>query len=68
MAKLTKRQIEALQPDTKDYFVWDAELSGFGIRVFPTGRKQFVMQYRYTRRCWLSMCRGEPQHWQCLPA
>lgn len=49
MAKLTKRQIEALEPGDKDYFVWDSELSGFGIRVFPTGRKQFVLQYRYGR-------------------
>lgn len=49
MTKLTKRQIEALEPQPKDYFVWDSELSGFGIRVFPTGRKQFVVQYRYGR-------------------
>lgn len=47
MAKLTKRQIEALEVQDKDYFVWDPELSGFGIRVFPTGRKQFVLQYRF---------------------
>ena len=48
MAKLTKRTIEALEPADKDYFVWDGELSGLGIRVFPTGRKQFVLQYRWT--------------------
>lgn len=47
MAKLTKRQIEALEPAEKDYFVWDTELSGLGVRVFPTGRKQFVLQYRF---------------------
>ncbi|TXC67716.1 tyrosine-type recombinase/integrase [Sphingorhabdus soli] len=49
MAKLTKRQIEALEPRSSDYFVWDGDLSGFGIRIFPTGRKQFVVQYRYGR-------------------
>lgn len=49
MAKLTKRQIEALEPADKEYFVWDTELSGLGIRVFPTGRKQFVLQYRFGR-------------------
>lgn len=47
MPKLTKRQIEALEIKDKDYFVWDSELSGFGIRVFPTSRKQFVLQYRF---------------------
>ena len=49
MAKLTKRGIEAMDPAGKDYFVWDSELSGFGIRVFPSDRKQFVLQYRYGR-------------------
>lgn len=49
MAKLTKRSVEVLEPADKDYFVWDGELSGLGIRVFPTGRKQFVLQYRYGR-------------------
>nr|WP_232366573.1 Arm DNA-binding domain-containing protein [Alteripontixanthobacter muriae] len=49
MAKLTKRQIEALEAEDKDYFVWDSELSGFGFRVFPTGRKQFVLQYRFDK-------------------
>lgn len=47
MPKLTKRQIEALEIKDKDYFVWDSELSGFGIRVFPSSRKQFVLQYRF---------------------
>lgn len=49
MGKLTKRKIEALEPADRDYFVWDGELSGLGIRIFPTGRKQFVLQYRYGR-------------------
>lgn len=49
MGKLTKRTIEALEPAERDYFVWDTDLSGLGIRVFPTGRKQFVLQYRYGR-------------------
>ena len=49
MTKLTKKKIEALEVQQKDYFVWDSELSGLGIRVFPTGRKQFVLQYRFGR-------------------
>ncbi len=46
MAKLTKRTIDALQPRDKDYFEWDDELPGFGVRVWPTGRKTYVAQYR----------------------
>lgn len=37
MAKLKKRQIEALKVRERDYFVWDSELPGLSIRVFPTG-------------------------------
>ena len=34
----------------KEYFVWDAEISGFGIRVQKTGAATFVYQYRVRRR------------------
>ncbi|MFN3748304.1 MAG: tyrosine-type recombinase/integrase [Sphingorhabdus sp.] len=47
--KLTKRYIDSLECKSKDYFVWDDDLSGFGVRVFPTGRKQFVVQYRHSK-------------------
>lgn len=45
--KLTKRAIDGLKPRPgADYFVWDAELKGFGIRVAPAGRKVFALGYR----------------------
>jgi hypothetical protein len=46
MAKLTKRLVEALEVQSKDYLLWDDDLSGFGIRVFPSGRKTYLVQYR----------------------
>ncbi len=46
MAKLTKRNIEALQTRDAEYFVSDSELPGFGIRVAPSGRKTFALRYR----------------------
>jgi len=46
MTKLTKRVVECLVPEAKERFVWDQELSGFGIRIYPTGRKIYVVQYR----------------------
>jgi len=50
MPKLTKRTVDALKPQrgesARDYFVWDDELSGFGIRIRPNGRKLYVLQYR----------------------
>jgi integrase len=45
--KLTKRVIDSLRPNAADdYYVWDTELKGFGVRVWPTGRRVFVLQYR----------------------
>ena len=47
MAKITKRAVDALQPDKRrDVFTWDSELRGFGVRVKPSGVKTFLIQYR----------------------
>ena len=50
MAKLTtttisKRTVEALKSG-KDTVFWDSELSGFGVRVYPSGSKHYVVQTR----------------------
>jgi integrase len=50
MTKLTKRSIEAFQPRAVEYFEWDDALPRFGVRVLPSGRKTFVVQYRMNRR------------------
>lgn len=44
--KLTKEAIEALEPGASDTFVWDLELKGLGVRLFPSGTRKFVLQYR----------------------
>ena len=44
--RLTKTLVDRLEPAAKDYFEWCGKLSGFGVRVWPTGRKSFVVQYR----------------------
>ena len=50
MSKLTKRVVDAAEVRPGDYFIWDGDLPGFGLRVFPSGRKRYIVQYRAGRR------------------
>ena len=50
MAKLqfqsiSNRTVEALRVD-KDTVFWDRELTGFGVRVYPSGGKVYIVQAR----------------------
>lgn len=44
--KLTKKAVDELEVTGRDYMVWDTEIACFGIRVFPSGRKAYLVQYR----------------------
>jgi integrase len=46
MVKITKRVVEAAETQEKDYLIWDDELPGFGLRVFSSGKRSYVIQYR----------------------
>ncbi len=61
MAKLTKRVVDGLRSDGAKHgtVFWDSELRGFGVRVFPTGLKTFVIKFR---------TRGRRQRWLKLGA
>jgi len=50
MTKLTKRVVDAAAVREKDYFIWDDELPGFGLRVFASGKRSYLIQYRAAGR------------------
>ena len=43
---LTKRSVDALEPEDKPWIAWDDRLTGFGVRVHPSGAKAFLVNYR----------------------
>ena len=61
--KLTEKRIRDLNPKPKQFFVWDDELPGFGVRVGASSSKSYVLRYRVgggrtgqQRRATLSKC------------
>lgn len=46
MPKITKKAVDAATPNGRDYVIWDTELPGFGLRVFASGKRSYVLQYR----------------------
>ncbi len=46
MPRLTKRVVETAEPRAADYFIWCDDLPGFGARVYPSGKRGHLVQYR----------------------
>jgi len=46
MIKLTKRLVEATKPAASDVFLWDGDVTGFGCRIYPSGKRAYLIQYR----------------------
>lgn len=44
--KLTKRTVDAIIADGTDFYVFDSELVGFGVRVRKTGGMSYIVRYR----------------------
>ena len=43
---ISKRTVDGLAVEDKEAIFWDRELPGFGVRVYPSGRKIYVAQSR----------------------
>ncbi len=45
-ARITKRLVDGLKANGRDYVAWDSDLPGFGVRVRPSGTKSYIAVYR----------------------
>jgi integrase len=43
---LTKRTLDAAKPAVNDYQMWDTKVRGLGVRIYPSGARGFILQYR----------------------
>ena len=50
MPKLTKRAIDSFRYRGGWDVRWDGAVPGFGVRVYPSGKKAFVLSYRAAGR------------------
>jgi integrase len=50
MQKLTQALVDAQTADGRDRFIFDSQLSGFALRITPTGKRIFVAQGRVSGR------------------
>ena len=46
MPKLTKRFVEAVEPEDKDVIIFDSETKGFIVKVTPRGKRVYMLYYR----------------------
>jgi integrase len=44
--KLTKRVVESVKPGKADLVFWDRQISGFGCKVTPRGKRTYLFYYR----------------------
>ena len=44
--EISNRSLERIKPDEKPRIIWDTKLTGFGIKVMPSGTISFLVNYR----------------------
>ena len=50
--RISKRTVDSLAVEGKDAVFWDSEIQGFGVRVYPSGSKVYIVQTRSGGRSW----------------
>lgn len=50
MPKLSKKLVEGAEVRATEYMLWDSGMPGFGVRILPSGRRSYLVQYRVGTR------------------
>lgn len=50
MRGLSKRAVESAEVRATEYMIWDGNIAGFGVRILPSGRRSYLVQYRVGTR------------------
>ena len=45
MGKITQARVNEAMPQSKDYYIWDDKMTGFGCRIYPSGIKTYILKY-----------------------
>jgi integrase/predicted DNA-binding transcriptional regulator AlpA len=48
--RLTRKIVEGAEPGPRELKIWDADVSGFGVRIRPGGHRGYILQYRFGGR------------------
>ena len=48
--KITKRIVDSKGPQAADLFIWDTELTNFGLKITPKGKRIYLVQYWHEGR------------------
>lgn len=46
IAKISKSVVDGAAPKEARYYVWDGEIKGFGVTIWPSGVKSYIFDYR----------------------
>lgn len=46
VVKINKSIVDLATPKDARYYVWDAEIKGFGVTIWPSGIKSYIFDYR----------------------
>lgn len=44
--RITKQVVDSSLADGRDFFIWDSDVKGFGLKISPSAKKTYIVEYR----------------------